>query len=110
MYLIGKEQVERLMEIDRKGKYTQRYVDKRGQRKQKDLPIGDTFIHDQLDKMIDSAFKHAWEALEAENASYGSMGVLERYQQEALERGDTEGATQYSDQIQGYLKDRQPLN
>ena len=105
-----KEQVERLMEIDKKGKYTQRYVNKRGQRKQKDLPISDTYIHEQLDKMIDNAFKHAWEALEAENASYGSMGVLERYQKEALERGDMEGATQYSDQIQGYLKDRQPLN
>ena len=58
-----KKQVQRLMEIDKSGKYIERYVNKRGQKSQKELPISETYIHDQLYRMIDSAFNAAWKAL-----------------------------------------------
>ena len=105
-----RRQVEQLMKVDKKGKFIERYVNARGQKKQKEMPIGDTYIHDQLDRMIDNAFNAAWHALELENKAYYQIPELENFKRQQLQRGNTEGASRTSDQIQQLLQGRQPLN
>lgn len=98
------------MEVDKKGKYIRNYVNDRGQKTQKELPISDTYIHERLDRMIDNAFKSAWNALELEHSSYHHIPVLEKFKRQQLQRGETQGASKTSDQIQQLLQGRQPLN
>jgi hypothetical protein len=103
-------QIERLMAEDERGKYTKNYVGTRGQKKQKQFAIKDTYIHDQLDKMHDNAFNSAWDALELENSSYGTIGILEKYKKDQLERADYGGASQTQQEIEELLSNKQPLN
>jgi len=105
-----KQKVISLMQEDQRGGYTARYVRERGQQTQDEFSIGDTYIHDQLDKMHNEAFRKAWEALENENASYKSMGVLEEYKKEQLESGDTRGADNSQQKINRLLSTLKPLN
>ena len=95
---------------EKKGKYIQKYVDARGQKKQKELPISETYIHERLDRMIDKAFDAAWKALELEHKSYQQVPMLERFKDQQLRRGNPQGASRTSDQIQQLLQSRQPLN
>ena len=99
-----RRQIETLMEEDRKGKYTNRYVNARGQQKQKEFPISDTYIHDKLDAMHTAAFKAAWKALSMENTSYRSLDLLEARKKEMLERGMVSGASSVQNQIDSILK------
>ena len=105
-----KAQIKRLMEEDAKGKYIKKYVNARGQKSQKEMPIKENYIHDRLDKMITNAYNAAWSALELENASYRTIPLLNKYKNEQLQSGDTEGASKTSDQIQQLIQNRQPLN
>ena len=98
------QQVEALMEQDAAGKFTKRYRDKRGQRTQKEYPISETYIHDQLDLIHSNAFNLAWKALEIENSNYEYIGVLEKYKKHQLQQGDTAGAAQTTDQLDQLLK------
>ncbi len=92
------------MEQDASGKYIERYRDARGQRSQKEYPIGETYIHDQLDRIHNNAFRLAWKALEIENSNYADTSVLEKYKRKQLQQGDTRGATQTQDHIDQLLK------
>ena len=105
-----KEKVIKLMKEDMKGGYTERYRADRGDQTQAEYPIKNTYIHDQLDKIHNQAFKEAWEALENENLSYRSMGVLEKYKQQQLESGDTRGAVETQDEIDQLLSTVQEIN
>ena len=105
-----KEQVIKLMKEDLRGGYTARYKEARGQMTQDEYPIGDSYIHDSLDKIHNDAFKKAWTALEAENASYRSMGILEEYKKVALERGDVEGAAEHQNEINDLIKTVKEIN
>jgi hypothetical protein len=105
-----KKQVQQLMVEEKKGKYIQKYVDARGQKKQKEMPISKTYIHQRLDRMIDSAFNAAWHALELEHESYYHVPILEQFKKQQLEQRDPQGASETSDQIQQLLQGRQPLN
>jgi hypothetical protein len=105
-----KKQVQQLMVEEKKGKYIQKYVDARGQKKQKEMPISKTYIHQRLDRMVDSAFNAAWSALELENELYYSIPMLEQFKKQQLQYGDPQGASKTSDQIQQLLQSRQPLN
>ena len=98
------QQVEALMEQDAAGKYIERYRDARGQRSQKEYPISETYIHDQLDRIHNNAFRLAWKALEIENSNYADTSVLEKYKRKQLQQGDTRGATQTQDHIDQLLK------
>ena len=105
-----RQQVQQLMVEDKKGKYIKRYVNARGQKTQKEMPISKSYIHWRLDRMIDSAFNAAWRALELEHQSYSSIPVLEKFKKGQLKYGDPQGASRTSDQIQQLLQSRQPLN
>ena len=105
-----KDQVIKLMEKDIKSGYTARYKEERGNRSQDELPIGNSYIHDSLDKLHNEAFKKAWNALEKENSSYRSMGILEKYKKEALERGDVAGADNYQNEIDELIKTVKKIN
>jgi len=98
------------MESEKKGNYIKRYVNARGQKTQKEMPISDTYIHQRLDRMMDNAFKAAWHALEQEHQSYSQIPVLERFKKGQLQQGNPQGASETSDQIQQLLQGRQPLN
>jgi len=104
------KQVEALMEVDRKGKFMKRYRDERGLYSQKELPISDTYIHEQLDRMINNAYKSAWKALELENASYNKISALDKFKSKQIQAGDTKGATTTEDRIKNLIQNRQPLN
>jgi len=105
-----KKQVQQLMEIEKKGNYIQRYVDARGQKKQKEMPISKTYIHQRLDRMMDNAFNAAWHALELEHKSYYQIPILEQFKEQQLQQGNPQGASKTSDQIQKLIQSRQPLN
>ena len=105
-----KKQIQHLMVEEKKGKYIKEYVNARGQKKQKELPISQTYIHRRLDRMIANAFKAAWHALELEHQSYSQIPILEKVKTGQLRVGDPRGASQTSDQIQQLLQGRQPLN
>ena len=105
-----KKQVQQLMNEEKKGKYIQQYVDARGQKKQKEMPISKTYVHQRLDRMIDNAFNAAWHALELEHESYYHIPILEEFKKQQLEQRDPQGARKTSDQIQQLLQGRQPLN
>ena len=105
-----KKQVQQLMNEEKEGKYIQKYVDARGQKKQKEMPISETYVHQRLDRMIDNAFNAAWSALELEHESYYSIPMLEQFKKQQLQYGDPQGASKTSDQIQQLLQGRQPLN
>ena len=105
-----REQIKHLMAEDMRGKYTKKYVDSRGKKKQKQFPIKNSYIHDQLDKMHDTAFRNAWLALEQENDTYGQVGLLEKYKQQQMEYADYTGASDTQREIEGLLENRQPLN
>jgi hypothetical protein len=98
------------MKEDMKGGFTERYRADRGDQTQDEYPIKNTYIHDQLDKIHNQAFKEAWEALENENLSYRSMGVLEKYKKQQLESGDTRGAVETQDEIDQLLSTVQEIN
>jgi len=98
------QQVEALMEQDINRKYTKQYRDARGQMTQKEYPIGESYIHDQLDKIHNDAFRLAWKALEIENSNYQNIGVLEKYKRQQLQQGDTQGATKTQGQLDQLLK------
>ena len=104
------QKVIQLMKDDIRGGYTERYKAKRGQQTQEEYSIGDSYVHDELDKMHNEAFKQAWNALENENASYKSMGILEKYKKEQLERGDTRGADSTQKRIKGLLSTVKEIN
>ena len=104
------QQIEQLMIREQKGSVIERYVDARGQKKQKEMPISKTYVHLELDRMIDSAFKAAWHALELEHQSYHQIPILEQFKQQQIEQGNVQGASRTSDQIQQLLQTRQPLN
>ena len=105
-----KKHILQTMKEDKKGKYIKKYVDARGQKKQKEMPIGKTYIHWRLDRMVDNAFNAAWHALELEHQSYAQIPVLEKFKKHQLKYGDPQGASKTSDQIQQLLQGRQPLN
>ena len=99
-----KEQIENIMEMDKKGKFIQKYVNERGNLTQKEYPISSTFIHQELDRIHDIAFKNAWLALEQENRYYRPVGLLEKYKKKQIESGNLEAAGQTQKQIQELLK------
>ena len=105
-----KKQIQQLMVREQKGSVIKKYVDARGQKKQKEMPISETYIHQELDRMIDNAFKAAWHALELEHESYYQIPILEQFKQQQIEQGNPQGASRTSDQIQQLLQGRQPLN
>ena len=105
-----RKQVQQLMNEEKKGKYIQKYVDARGQKKQKEMPISDTYVHQRLDRMIDNAFNAAWHALELEHESYYHIPILEQFKAQQLQQGNPQGASKTSDKIQQLLQSRQPLN
>lgn len=51
------------MAADQRGKYTKNYVNARGKKSQKEFPISDSYIHKELDRIHNAAFKAAWSAL-----------------------------------------------
>jgi len=104
------QKIIQLMKKDIRGGYTERYKAKRGQQTQEEYSIGDSYIHDELDKMHNEAFKLAWNALENENASYKSMGILEKYKKEQLERGDNRGADSTQKRIKELLSTVKEIN
>ena len=104
------QQVQQLMKEEKEGNYIKRYVDARGQKTQKEMPISATYIHTRLDRMIDKAFDAAWHALELEHQAYSSIPVLEQFKKGQLQQGNPQGASRTSDQIQQLLQSRQPLN
>jgi len=93
-----------LMEQDKAGKYTQKYRNARGNMTQKEYPIKESYIHDQLDKIHSNAFRLAWKALEIENSNYADMSLLEKYKKKQLQQGDTQGATQTQGRLDQLLK------
>ena len=99
-----KEQIERLMEMDKKGKYTHEYVNARGNKSQKEYPISSTYIHQELDRIHDVAFNNAWLALEQENRYYRPVGLLEKYKKKQIESGNLDAASDTHNQIQELLK------
>jgi hypothetical protein len=99
-----KEQVEALMEQDQEGKFMKQYKNARGQMQQKEYPISETYIHHELDKIHNTAFRLAWKALEMENENYADTSVLEKYKRKQLQQGDTQGATRTQGQLDQLLK------
>ncbi len=98
------QQVEALMEQDQAGKYMQIYKNARGQRTQKEFPIDEFYVHDQLTKIHNNAFRLAWKALEIENSNYADMSLLNKYKKQQLQQGDTQGATKTQGQLDQLLK------
>ena len=99
-----KGQVERIMKMDEKGKFTQKYVNARGGMSQKEYPISSSLIHQELDRVHDIAFKNAWLALEQDNRYYRPTGLLEKYKKKQIESGNLEAASDTQNQIQELLK------
>ena len=99
-----KGQVERIMKMDEKGKFTQKYVNARGDMSQKEYPISSSLIHQELDRVHDIAFKNAWLALEQDNRYYRPTGLLEKYKKKQIESGNLEAASDTQNQIQELLK------
>ena len=97
-------QIEALMEQDKAGKFMRHYKNERGQLTQKEYPIKETYIHDQLDKIHNTAFSLAWKALEIENSNYADMGLLNKYKKKQLQQGDTQGAARTQGQLDQLLK------
>ena len=71
---------------------------------QKEYPISETYIQHELDRIHNTAFRLAWQALEMENENYADTSVLEKYKKQQLRQGDTQGATQTQGQIDQLLK------
>jgi hypothetical protein len=72
------------MEDDAAGKFMRKYKNARGNMTQKEYPISETYIHDQLDRIHNNAFRLAWKALEIENSNYADTSVLEKYKRNQL--------------------------
>ena len=92
------------MAADQRGKYTQNYVTARGQKRQKEFPISDSYIHKELDRIHTAAFNAAWSALQLENQSYANLDVLEMNKKGLLEKGANKKAAQVQSQIDELLK------
>ncbi len=71
---------------------------------QKEYPISSSFIHQELDRVHDIAFKNAWLALEQDNRYYRPTGLLEKYKKKQIESGNLEAASDTQNQIQELLK------
>jgi hypothetical protein len=99
-----KEQIEALMEQDKAGKFTRKYRDARGNMTQKEYPIKESYIHDQLSKIHTDAFNAAWVSLGLENKNYQNQGLLNKYKKQQLQQGDTQGATKTQGQLDQLLK------
>lgn len=97
-------QIKKLMAADKRGNYTKNYVTARGQKRQKEFPISDSYIHKELDRLHTAAFNAAWSALQLENQSYASLDILERNKQGLLERGSNQEAARVQSQIDDLLK------
>ena len=92
------------MKQDQEHKFIKQYKNARGQMTQKEYPISETYIHHELDRIHNTAFRLAWKALEMENENYADTSVLEKYKKQQLRQGDTQGATQTQGQIDQLLK------
>ena len=97
-------QIKKLMAADQRGKYTKNYVNARGKKSQKEFPISDSYIHKELDRIHNAAFKAAWSALQLENDSYKSLDILEQNKQGLLQQGANKEAARVQSQIDDLLK------
>tara|TARA_R100000781_G_scaffold927_2_gene1581 strand:- start:6898 stop:10716 length:3819 start_codon:yes stop_codon:yes gene_type:complete len=101
-----KGQVERLM-TEGDGfwnKELAEYARVRGLKSQKELPIKETLIHKELDRIHDEAFDSAWDALEARNEQFTYLGREKVYRNWQLQRGDTRGAAKTQKNVNQLLK------
>ena len=73
------------------------YKKKRGLRNQNDFPIRQTILFKELDRIHDRAFTGAWNALEAHNDQYTTMGREIRHRNYEMNKGKY-GAAQSTQQ------------
>ena len=108
-----KEQIEDLMEIDQNPEdprsltHYETHLKNHGQEK---FPVGKTFIHTQLTKIHNRAFKLAWKELQLARKSTRPRNLLENYKNEQIERGDTQEALTTQQQLDELIRLQKPLN
>ena len=76
------------------------YVKLRGLRDQKDYPVKEHLVHRELDRIHDTAFDGAWNALQVYNSRYTSQGRLIKSRNYELQRGKLGDALETQKQIQ----------
>ena len=76
------------------------YAKQRGLQTQKDFPIDQMYVHDQLDQMHSEAFRLAWAAYRADNMDQAAQEVLIDARNRDLKRGAINSAKQRSDMEQ----------
>lgn len=76
------------------------YRKARGQSSQRDFPIKNTFLHDQLDKIHNEAFDMAYQQLRNSYDEYTAINTLRKAAKAAQERADIVGAKEKIDKAQ----------
>ena len=80
------------------------YVKLRGLKDQSQYPIKEFLLHRELDRIHDEAFDAAWDALEARNAQFTSLGREVQYRNWQLQGGDAEGAAETQKSVNRFIK------
>ena len=108
-----KEQIEELMAIDQNPEdprsltaYRQHLRD-HGQEK---FPIGKTFIHDQLDKIHNTAFRLAFKELGLQRKETRPRALLEGQKIDMMEQGMYQEAGTVQEDIENLIRLQKPLN
>ena len=108
-----KEQIIELMEIDqnpddpRSLTHYKTHLKNHGQDK---FPVGKTFIHTELTKIHNRAFKLAWKELQLARKSTRPRNLLESFKYRQIEKGDTQEALTTQQQIDELIRLQKPLN
>ena len=75
------------------------YVKARGLKKQSDFPIKEFILHQELDTIHDRAFDGAWDALQARNEQYNTVGMETQHRNLELRRGKVQKALNTQKQL-----------
>ena len=76
------------------------YAKARGLKTQKQFPIKQFVLHQELDYIHDLAFEGAWDALEAYNEQFTSIGREIQNRNHDLRRGDAQAASESQRRVQ----------
>ena len=74
------------------------------------FPVGKTFIHTELTKIHNRAFKLAWKELQLARKSTRPRNLLESFKYRQIEKGDTQEALTTQQQIDELIRLQKPLN
>ena len=108
-----KEQIERLMVIDQDPNDSRSLTNYKNHLKhhgQEKFPVGKTWIHDQLNKIHNTAFRLAFKELSLQRKSTRPLGLLESYKESMITQGKYEEAQTTQEQIENLIRLQKPLN